>query len=201
MTRPLQVGITGGIGSGKSLVSRIFMTFGIPVYDADTHARSLMTTDEILVGQIKKEFGVDAYSNDGTLDRSYLSAATFGKKDRLEKLNSFVHPRVAADYLKWSEEYSNSPYLLREAALLYEIGATVDRMIVVSAPEDVRIRRITLRDPQRTTEQIKAIIKSQWREEEKLKRADYIVLNDDSTMVVPQVLKIHEVLLREALNH
>ncbi|MEJ0055462.1 MAG: dephospho-CoA kinase [Bacteroidota bacterium] len=198
MDRPLQVGITGGIGSGKSLISRIFKSLGVPVYDADSHARNLMSTDALLIDQIKIEFGDDAYKKDGSLDRGYLSFATFGKKDRLEKLNSFVHPRVAADYARWSDERSGFPYVLREAALLYEIGAdaSVDKMIVVSAPEDLRINRIIQRDPQRTIEQIRAIINSQWPEEEKLKRADYIIYNNDSRMVIPQVLEIHQNLLR-----
>src|SRR5882672_8791463 len=98
MELPLQVGITGGIGSGKSLVSRIFNSLGVPVYDADSRAKNLMTTDGILIEQIKKEFGILSYHDDGSLDRSYLSAATFGHREKLEKLNSLVHPRVANDY-------------------------------------------------------------------------------------------------------
>ena len=197
MNRPLQVGITGGIGSGKSLVSRIFEHLGIPVYDADTHAKNLMSTDSTLIEQITKEFGSNAYKKDGSLDRGYLSSTTFGKKDRLEKLNDLVHPRVAADYSRWSNDHSGFPYVLREAALLYEIGAdaSVDKMIVVSAPENLRINRIVVRDPQRTIEQIKAIISSQWPEDDKLKRADYVVYNDDQKMVIPQVLDIHRKLM------
>ena len=144
MHQPLQVGITGGIGSGKSLVSGIFKTLGIPVYDADSHARSLMETDPVLVEQIRKEFGDNAYKNDGTLDRVYLSSATFGEKDRLEKLNSLVHPIVGVDYAAWSDRHREFAYVLREAALMYESKAhlSVDKMIVVSAPEDVRIKRV-----------------------------------------------------------
>jgi dephospho-CoA kinase len=202
MDRPLQVGITGGIGSGKSLVCHIFKTLGVPVYDADSQAKVLMTTDTVLIGQIKKEFGQTSYRADGSLDREYLSSATFGKKDRLEKLNSLVHPRISADYIHWANEQIRVPYILREAALLYEVGAnaSIDKMIVVSAPEGIRIKRVSLRDPQRTTEQIKAIINSQWPEEEKLKRADYIIYNDDTRMVIPQVLEIHERLISQGTS-
>ncbi|NOT75475.1 MAG: dephospho-CoA kinase [Cyclobacteriaceae bacterium] len=194
MNRPLQVGITGGIGSGKSLVCRIFKTLGVPIYDADSHARNLMTSDPVLVGQIKSEFGEASYEKNGTLNRGHISSLTFGKKDSLEKLNSLVHPRVAIDYSNWSEKHKKFPYLIREAALLYEAGSytSVDKMIVVSAPENVRLKRVSLRDPQRTESDIKSIMLSQWPEEEKLKRADFIIYNDDQRMVIPQVLKLHD---------
>lgn len=193
MDRPLQVGITGGIGTGKSLVSRIFNCLGTPVYDADSRAKNLMTTDGILIEQIKKEFGNLSYRDDGSLDRSFLSQATFGYPEKLKKLNSFVHPRVASDYQQWVAAHGKQKYVLREAALLYETGAyaSIDKMIVVSSPEKIRIRRIMERDPQRTEEEIRTIMKNQWPEEEKMKRADYIIYNDDQHMIIPQVLRLH----------
>ena len=193
MYRPLQVGITGSIGAGKSLVCRIFQCLGVLVYDADSRAKDLMATDAILVEQIKKEFSQLAYRPDGTLDRVYLSKVTFGYQERLEKLNNLVHPRVAFDYQKWWRAHQNSKYLLKEAALLYEAGSykTVDKIIVVTAPESIRISRIMARDPHRSQEDIKAIMKSQWPEAEKLRRADYIIHNDDQHMVIPQVLQLH----------
>ena len=192
MYRPLQVGITGSIGAGKSLVCRIFQCLGVLVYDADSRAKDLMATDAILVEQIKKEFSQLAYRPDGTLDRVYLSKVTFGYQERLEKLNNLVHPRVAFDYQKWWRAHQNSKYLLKEAALLYEAGSykTVDKIIVVTAPESIRISRIMARDPHRSQEDIKAIMKSQWPEAEKLKRADYVVYNDQR-MLIPQVLHLH----------
>ncbi len=194
MDRPLQVGITGGIGSGKSLICSIFKALGVPVYDADSRAKKLMTTDSILIALIKKEFGESSYLTDKSLNRSYISEVTFGNKEKLEKLNSLIHPRVAIDYEKWSDDNTEAPYLLREAALLYEVGSykSIDKMIVVSAPEEMRISRVRARDPQRTVEAIKAIMKNQWPEEEKLKRADHIIYNDDQHMVIPQVLLLHE---------
>ena len=193
MHRPLQVGITGGIGAGKSMVCQIFRRLGVPVYDADGRAKDLMTTDTVLIETIKKEFGLLAYRPDGALDRVYLSQATFGHPERLEKLNNLVHPRVADDYQAWWMAHQTSMYLLREAALLYEAGSykTVDKIIVVTAPESIRISRIMARDPHRSQEDIKAIMKSQWPEAEKLRRADYIIHNDDQHMVIPQVLQLH----------
>lgn len=195
--RPLQVGITGGIGSGKSLVCRIFAAFGIPVYDADLHARRLMTSDRTLVEQIKNIFGPLSYHSDGTLNRSHLSQLTFGNPEQLRKLNELVHPRVAIDYTQWSEANTQHPYVLREAALLYESGSysSVDKMIVVSAPEELRIQRTISRDPHRTEDDIKKIMKSQWPEAEKIKRADFVIYNDNNHMVVPQVLELHKKLL------
>ena len=193
MPLPLQVGITGGIGSGKSLVSRIFKCLGAHVYDADGRAKNLMSTDAELASQIKKEFGPLSYRPDGTLDRTYLGKVTFGKSDRLEKLNHLVHPRVAQDYQNWINRHSSFKYILREAALLYEAGAykTIDKMIVVSAPENVKIKRVLARDPQRSRDDVKAIIASQWPDEEKLKRADFIIYNDNQHLVIPQVLMLH----------
>lgn len=193
MNAPLEVGITGGIGSGKTLICRIFQCLGVPVYDADTRAKNLMTTDGILVGQIKEEFGNLSYRTDGSLDRAYLSKAAFEHPGLLEKLNRLVHPRVALDYSRWVESHQGHKYLLREAALLYEAGgySSMGKMIVVSAPEDIRMKRVRARDPQRTEEDIKTIMKNQWPEEEKLKRADYIVYNDDRCLVIPQVLSLH----------
>jgi len=194
MNTPLQVGITGGIGSGKSLVSRIFHSLGAPVYDADSRAKKLMTTDGILVSQIKKEFGTLSYLPDGSLDRVYISKATFGHPDRLERLNQLVHPRVADDYSNWVASHRQSVYVLKEAALLYEAGSykALDKVIVVTAPESIRLKRVLERDPQRKAEDVRDIMKRQWPEEEKAKRADFMIYNDDTQMVIPQVLDLHQ---------
>ncbi|MGC1240550.1 MAG: dephospho-CoA kinase [Chryseosolibacter sp.] len=191
---PLQIGITGGIGSGKSLVCNIFRQLGVPVYDADSHAKALMTTDGILISQIKKEFGDLAYHPDGVLNRTYLAQHVFLNEEKLQELNNLVHPRVAADYQHWVSRYADMPYVLKEAALLYESGSyrTLDKIIVVSAPPDVRQRRVLHRDAHRTVEQFQGIVEKQMREEDKLKRADYIIINDDATLVIPQVLKLHD---------
>jgi dephospho-CoA kinase len=193
MKTPLQIGITGGIGSGKSLVSRIFNLLGIPVYDADSRAKSIMTTDGILVSQIKKEFGVLSYNGDGSLNREYLAEHVFSDPEKLKLLNSLVHPRVREDFNRWLKE-QNSAYVLKEAALLFEAGsnAVLDKTIVVSAPEELRINRVLLRDKHRTAQQVRDIIRNQLKEEEKLKLADYIIVNDEGRPLIPQVLELHK---------
>jgi len=194
MTRPLHIGITGGIGSGKSLVSKIFGCLGAPVYDADSRARALMTGDAILMNEIRKAFGDQSYFDNGKLNRDYLSNVVFNDAAKLATLNSFVHPAVARDYIRWSEENKSHSYLVKEAALLFESGSykTLDKIIVVQATEELRIARVQKRDPHRDLQKIKDIIRSQMAEEEKLRRADFIVRNDESELVIPQVLALHE---------
>jgi dephospho-CoA kinase len=188
------MGITGGMGSGKSLVCRIFQLLGVPVYDADTRAKELMATDSILVKQIKKEFGTQSYSSNGLLARATLAQTVFVDPVKLEKLNRLVHPRVAEDYNHWLEQHSDRPYVIREAALIYEAGAwkDLDKVIVVSSPEALRMKRVLSRDAHRTAKDIQNIFRNQMPEEEKLKRADFVIVNDESQLVIPQVLQLHD---------
>jgi dephospho-CoA kinase len=199
VSNPLQIGITGGIGSGKTLVSKIFACLGIPVYDADSHAKELMTTDGILVSQIKKEFGDLSYLSDGTLNRKYLSEVVFNNQERLDVLNKLVHPRVGENYTQWVKRHNKKAYVLKEAALLFETGSyqALDKIIVVHAPEEVRIKRVMHRDG-RAEQQVREIIRKQMSEEEKLKRADFIIHNDESSLIIPQVLALHNLLLMPA---
>lgn len=196
MNRPIQVGITGGIGSGKSLICRVFDSLGIPLYDADSRAKRLMTTDRILVEQIKKEFGNLSYRPDGDLNKEHLRKA-FSVPEELKKLNALVHPRVAADYKGWVDQQVGSKYVIKEAALLIESGSVndLDYLIVVVAPKAMRIQRILKRDPQRSLLEIENIITSQTSDEEKIKMADEVIVNDGSRLVIPQVLELHERLL------
>jgi dephospho-CoA kinase len=193
VSKPFQVGVTGSIGSGKSLVCKIFATLGAPVYDADSHAKELMTTDGILMSGIKKEFGDLSYHGDGSLNRMYLAEHVFHNEEKLQRLNRLVHPRVAVDYGKWVEKHASFRYVVKEAALLFEAGSykLLDRIIVVHTPVDIRIKRVLKRDPHRTVEQIQAIVEKQMADDEKLKRADDIVVNDESVLLIPQVLKLH----------
>ena len=193
-SKPTQVGITGGIGSGKSMVCRIFAALGIPIYDADTRAKALMTSDLILIENIKAEFGNLSYSNDGSLNREYLSKEAFGENEKLEKLNKLVHPRVQVDYDKWLTQNNESPYVVKEAALLFESGSyrSLDYIIVVSASLALRVERVLARDKHRTKDDILKIISKQLPEEERLKKASFVVVNDETDLVIPQVLKLHE---------
>jgi dephospho-CoA kinase len=190
---PFQIGITGGIGAGKSLICRIFQCLGVPVYDADGHAKELMTTDVILMSNIKKEFGELSYNTDGSLNRSYLSSAVFNDSEKLNKLNTLVHPRVGEDYNRWVEKHRSNPYVMKEAALLFEAGSNklLDKVIVVHAPEALRIKRVLARDPNRSEDQVRAIINKQMPEAQKMEKADIIIINDENKLLVPQVLELH----------
>jgi dephospho-CoA kinase len=196
MNKPYQVGITGGIGSGKSTVAKIFFALGVPVYDADSRAKAIMNTDAVLIQQIRTEFGHAAYINN-QLDRKYLAQQVFGFPERLKKLNALVHPRVGADYAAWVQQHSHKKYLLKEAALLFESGsaAQLDAIIVVTAPEDVRIKRVMQRDG-RSEADVKRIISEQWPQEKLLALANHTVRNDERTAVIPQVLNLHQVFSR-----
>jgi dephospho-CoA kinase len=198
---PLQIGITGGIGSGKSLVCRIFIALGVPVYDADSHAKKLMTTDGILISSIKKEFGDLSYYPDGNLNRAYLADHVFNNEEKLKLLNGLVHPRVKVDFELWLGKQHDKPYVVKEAALLFEAKTNqiLDKVIVVSAPESLRIKRVLNRDKQRSVEQIKAIVEKQMPEEQKLEHADYIIVNDETELVIPQVLKLHKAFIKASV--
>lgn len=194
MQKPIQIGITGGIGSGKSLVCKIFGVLGVPAYDADSRAKNLMTTDGILIDQIKKEFGSLSYDVKGGLNREFLSATVFSKQDKLKQLNALVHPRVAVDYKQWVEEHAGNKYVLKEAALLFESGSykELDKIILVTAPKEIRIERVLARDNHRTKEDVEKIIQNQISEEEKEAKANFIIRNNESELIVPQVVDLHK---------
>ena len=189
----LKVGITGGIGSGKTTVCQIFEKLGVPVYYADTRARELMEDDKGLRTAIIEAFGEQMYT-DGSLNRKLLAEAVFNNEEKLLLLNGLVHPVVFRDNQSWNEVLANKnyPYTLKEAALLVETGSylTLDKLIVVSAPEEDRINRVMARD-NATREQVMARIRAQMPEEQKVKYADYIIHNDLIMDLVPQVSKIH----------
>ncbi|MBS1491454.1 MAG: dephospho-CoA kinase [Bacteroidetes bacterium] len=189
----LRVGITGGIGAGKSLVCKIFSVLGAPVYDADMRAKQLMNEDPTLIRQISERFGSECYKN-GQLDRDYLSQLVFKNSDLLHHLNQLVHPRVAEDTKQWVALHYRAPYVIKEAALLIESGAykELDKLVVVTAPLPLRVQRVLERDSFRSKEQVEQIISRQLPEEEKTKQADYLIHNDESTLVIPQVLKLHK---------
>jgi dephospho-CoA kinase len=197
-SKPFQIGITGGIGSGKSTICKIFTCLGVPVYDADSRAKSIMTTDGILIEQIKKEFGDLVYLPDGSLDREYLSRVIFENQEKRSLLNQMVHPRVAADTDRWLDQNREASYVVREAALLIESGAylRVDKVILVTAPEELRIKRVLARDPHRLKEEVIKIIATQLPEEEKKKVADVVVYNDETQLLVPQILQLHNQFLK-----
>ena len=192
----LKVGITGGIGSGKSVVCKIFSSLGIPIYDADNAAKELVETNAKIKADIKKEFGSDLYNALGKLDRKKMAAKVFNNKTALEKLNSIIHPAVIKHSEVWAKKHNDALYIIREAAILFESGTYkgLDKIIVVTAPEELRIKRVMERD-KKSKEEILAIIKNQSSDKEKIKRSDFAITNDERKLVLPQVLSIHEKLL------
>jgi dephospho-CoA kinase len=188
----LKIGITGGIGSGKTTVCRVFEVLSVPVFNADEVAKMIMNTDTDLVGRIIAQFGKEAYFTNGELNRKYLSEIVFNDAKALQALNELVHPAVIQAFNDWALE-QNSPYCLHEAAILFESGAykSCDHSILVFAPEDLRIQRVKKRDGQSEAE-IRARMDKQMSEDEKEKLADFIIINDEHTAVIPQVLKFHD---------
>ncbi|MDH5475615.1 MAG: dephospho-CoA kinase [Cyclobacteriaceae bacterium] len=190
---PLKIGITGGIGSGKSVVCKIFNSLGVPVYDADTRAKWVMTNDAVLQVALIKQFGEEVFEK-GELNRSYLASIVFKNKEKLKILNKLVHPRVGKDFHDWVVDHANHPYLLKEAALLYESNAyqQLDKIIVVSSPEELRISRVLARDSQRSKEEIQGIIEKQMPDEKKIALADYVIINNETELLIHQVLDLHQ---------
>ncbi len=197
MNNPLLIGITGGIGSGKSTICKIFRTLHVPVYEADSRAKWVMSEDPVLKAQIKAEFGEESYTEAGELNRAYLASKVFNDGDQVKILNSLVHPRVGQDFFMWIQEHREQAYLLNEAALMFESGRfqSLDKVITVFAPTELRVQRVAQRDSQRTEAEIKAIIQKQMPEEEKIAKADYVIYNDGKQLVIPQVLKLHQTFL------
>lgn len=192
----LKIGITGGIGSGKSIICRIFNVLGIPVYDADSAAKDIMVSDKALIQAIKGTFGQEAYHEDGSLDREYLAKRVFHDEAELKKLNQLVHPVVIQAAEDWVKQ-QDSPYTLKEAALLFESGSYKknDFNILVTAPVDIRVRRVMMRDKV-SSEQVHARMANQLSDDEKYKLTDYVIINDGVTAVIPQVLRLHAEFLK-----
>ena len=192
----MRIGLTGGIGSGKSTVARIFEMLQIPVYFADDRGKALMVEDPKLKQGIIELFGPEAYSEAGALDRKIIGSLVFSDKSLLKKLESLVHPVVFEDSMKWHDS-QNSPYTIKEAALLFESNSykDLDRIIVVEAPEEIRINRVIKRD-QTTPEAVKQRMANQLPQEEKVARADFVIHNDGLQLLIPQVLAIHQAILK-----
>ena len=191
----LLVGLTGGIGSGKTVVCSIFEKLGVPVYHADEAARRLMNSDDGLMEGIRKMFGEQAYGKEG-LDRNYLAGLVFGNQERLSELNSLVHPAVREDFKRWAGRQRDAAYVIEEAAILFESGASqeMDLTVLVYAPEEIRIKRVMERDGVSREEVVKRI-GHQMSEEKLMKMADHHLLNDGTALILPQVIELHNKIL------
>ena len=187
----LKVGLTGGIGSGKTTVAKIFEVLGVPVYYADIEAKKLMNTHPLLINDIKALFGDDAYKNE-ILNRAYIAEKVFNDKEKLEKLNAIVHPYTIEHGKKWMNE-QHAPYAIKEAALIFESGiqGEFDKIIGVFSPNALRVQRAVKRDGI-TYEQVMERIQNQIDDDIKIKLCDDIIINDEQKMLVPQVLALHE---------
>jgi dephospho-CoA kinase len=190
----LKIGITGGIGSGKTTVSKVFEVLGIPVYYADLEAKRLMNEDEKLMEKIQYHFGKECYLN-GRLNRKYLSDLVFNNENKLLLLNSIVHPATLEDAEIWMQKQT-APYVLKEAALIFESGSQqqLDYVIGVFTPTPLRIQRVINRD-QLTREEVKSRMDKQIDETIKMRLCDFVINNNEQELVIPQVIKIHETLL------
>lgn len=193
----LRIGLTGGIGSGKSTVAHIFNVLGIPVYDADAAAKRIMAEDEVLKKSLLNAFGENAYTN-GKLNRKFLSEVVFKDENKINLLNSLVHPATIKDANEWMKK-QNSPYLIKEAALIFESGSDkfLDKVIGVRSPLSLRIER-TMKRNNITAEEVEARMKFQMDEDKKMAFCDFIIENDEKEMLIPQVLLLHETLLQKA---
>jgi dephospho-CoA kinase len=190
----LKVGLTGGIGSGKSTVAQIFETIGIPVYYADNEAKRLMNENKNLKEAIIKIFGTDAYTNN-QLNKKHIGTIAFSDPKKLEQLNAVVHPATKKDGEEWMR-LQTTPYAIHEAALIFEAGVNerLDFVIGVSAPQELRVKRTMSRD-NATYEDVMKRINRQQNEEEKIKQCDFVLINDEQQLLIPQVLALHEKLV------
>lgn len=198
----LKIGITGNIGSGKTTVSKVFEVLGIPVFYADDAAKRVMVEDAILMDGIKATFGRESYFNEGTLNRKYIASIVFNDEEQLAKLNSLVHPAVFRAFDEWAAQVKNAPYIMKEAALLFESDSykMCDRTIMVTAPLELRIERVVQRDGF-TREEILSRDARQFSEEKKIELADFVIRNDDTELVIPQILALHERFLSFVNGH
>lgn len=187
----LRIGLTGGIGSGKTTVSRIFGSLGIPVYYADHRARQIMEQNPVVRSSVEKLLGTGAYQGE-RLHTVYVATKVFNSPEILQNLNRIVHPAVHADFRQWSEHCTGVPYVIQEAAILFETGsaALFDFTIVVITPEHERIRRVMLRDGI-TEDKVRERMKNQMPDKEKSLLGDYQILNDGSRFLTDQVLELH----------
>lgn len=200
----LKVGITGGIGSGKTTVCEIFKQLGIPIFNADQQAKLLYSENESLRNTLIQEFGAETYLNENQTNVPYQINVPFFKAllaspEKREKLNSIVHPFVFQQFENWVKQ-QNAPYVIKEAAILFESGAdkTVDQVIGVIAPVELRIQRVLNRDPQRTKEEVLKIMDAQLSNVELEKRSDFTIFNNGEKSLIHQVRDLHQVLINKS---
>jgi len=189
------IGVTGSIGSGKTIVCKVFGILGIPVFNSDNAARQITETDKEVKEELKRLLGKNIYKGQEP-DRKKIAGLIFGDLSLLKKVNGIIHPKVAIRFKKWTKE-QQAPYVIQEAAILFESGAykQMDRIITVTAPEELRLKRI-LKRKNMTREKAFDIMANQWTDNERIKQSDYCINNDEKHMLVPQVLELHNIFCR-----
>jgi dephospho-CoA kinase len=195
------IGLTGGIGSGKTTVAAIFKSLGIPVFNADNEALALYTEDAELLREVADAFGTGVLNSDGTLNRMKLSAIVFQDEAALKRLNSLVHPRVANRFSHW-KNLQRLPIVMRESAILFESDTNrdCDSVVVVTAPEKLRVQRVMKRSGMSETE-VEARMARQWPESKLQTLADWVIVNDDNKLVLPQVMLVADALRLPIIEH
>ncbi|TLV01080.1 dephospho-CoA kinase [Dyadobacter luticola] len=195
-SKPLQIGVTGGIGSGKSMVCQLFACLDIPVYQADSRAKWLSNYHVEVRRQIVELLGPQAYNDQGLYDTTYVASQVFQNETLLKQLNAIIHPAVMRDTNEWVERNATSPYVVKEAAIMNAAGQgnSLDYVVVVDAPVELRVQRILQRD-RRTEQEIRAIITRQVSDESRRGIADFVITNDESSRLIPQVLDLHQIFL------
>jgi len=193
---PKIVGLTGGIGSGKTTVANFFKELEIPVYISDIEAKALMMRSKVIKRKLIQLFGDEAYSSE-KLNKSFIANKIFNDKTLLEKMNSIVHPKVGSHFKKWLKK-QDAPYVIKEAAIFFENNTykNLDYIITVIAPETTRIERVMLRDDS-SVKKIKAIINNQWSDDQKIKLSDFVIENIELLETKNQVKKIHHKILKK----
>jgi dephospho-CoA kinase len=188
----LKVGLTGNIGSGKSIVSQVFETLGVPVYHSDDKAKYILDEPETRV-ELQNLFGSAIFDPSGKTDRKKIAEIVFNNSAKLAALNNIIHPSVIKDFQTWILQQQSASYVIMESAILFETGYAdlFDKIIVVTAPENIRIDRVMKRDKIKEEEIIKRI-QNQMPEADKTAKADFLIVNDNGQLVIPQVLKIHQ---------
>jgi len=189
------IGLTGGIGSGKSTVASFFAALGIPVYTADLEAKKLYVTSKVVRKKITSLLGEEAYKG-GELNRGYIAERIFGNDALLQQVNAIIHPKVRAHFKRWLKK-QQAPYCIKEAAILFENNSYLecDQIILVTAPEDLKIERLKKRD-RATLKEIKQRMRHQWPDEKKIPLADYIIENKSLDETKMHVLQIHKMLIK-----
>ena len=189
------IGLTGGIGSGKTLVSKVFENLGIAVYNSDIEAKLLMNNDPEIINKFKMIFGFEIYDDNNRLNKKKLADLIFNDKNKLKTVNSIVHPAVKKHFTNWVQ-MQKSPYVIKETAILFESGTykDVDKIITVTASLDLRINRLIGRD-RLSKEAIIERVNNQLNEDYKIKNSDYVIYNDNKQLIVPLILKIHQKIL------